>query len=194
MKGAALDETAGKLLVIGLAAVLLAVGLAGSLWPPAPDTLRAHRAGERPADRARTAPLLEEARPAPPAAERPAPVKADDRLARVKAYLEGVNAGEYRRAYDLLAGQMPYDAFVAGVESSNRAFVESLEQTDTVLVSKKIEKVEPVTVEPDYIIVSVTTRVAARRAGELYVQDMSSQIYFRFDTRGKIALLYNVGA
>jgi hypothetical protein len=196
MKELALDETAGKLLVLGLGAVLVLVGLAGSLWPTPPEVVRAHRAGERPREGS-PAPSLAPAPEPRPVADpdpRPAPVARNDRLARVTTYLESVNAGRYRVAYDMLATPMPYDAFVASVDASNRAFAESLKQTDAELVSKKIEKVEPVTAEADYLIVAVTTRVSARRAGELYVQDMSSQIYCRFDARGKIALLYNVGA
>ena len=37
MKEMALDETAGKLLVLGLMVVLLAIGLAGSLRPSPPE-------------------------------------------------------------------------------------------------------------------------------------------------------------
>lgn len=122
-----------------------------------------------------------------------ATARIDPRFDAAESYLRYVNTGEYRKAYDLLDWEITFDDFVARVEASNRGFADSLKENGIALVSKKIDRIDPMTFEDKYIIVSVRSHVVGRRGAENLEEDVFYQVYFRFNDKGRIDLVHSIG-
>jgi hypothetical protein len=122
-----------------------------------------------------------------------ATARIDPRFDAAESYLKYVNTGEYRKAYDLLAWDISFEDFVARAEASNQGFAESLKEHGITLVSKKIERIDPMTFEDQYIIVAVRSLVVGKRGAETMEETVHYQVYFRFDQSGKIDLVHSIG-
>ncbi len=122
-----------------------------------------------------------------------AAAKVDPRFEVAESYLMYVNTGEFKKAYELLDFEISYDQFLERVEASNKSFAESLREHGVTLVSKKIERVDPMTFEAQYIIVSVRSHVVGTRGNETQEEDVYYQVYFRFNDKGKIDMVHAIG-
>ncbi len=77
------------------------------------------------------------------------------RFEAAESYLEDINAGEYRTAYDRLAGEISFGEFVARIDASNRGLADRLKEHGIALVSKTIERIKPMTFAGQDVTVAV---------------------------------------
>jgi hypothetical protein len=121
------------------------------------------------------------------------PAAPDPRFDVAESYLRHVSTGEYRKAFELLDWKITFEEFVTRIEASNQGFADSLREQGITLVSKKIDRVDPMTFEDQYIIVAVRSQIVGKR-GEAMVQDTAHyQVYFRFNGTGRIDLVHSIG-
>jgi hypothetical protein len=115
------------------------------------------------------------------------------RFEAAESYLEDINAGEYRTAYDRLDGEISFGEFVARIDASNGALANRLKEHGIALVSKTIERIKPMTFAGQDITVAVQSRVLGKRNGETIEGDLVYQISFRFNENSKINMVQSIG-
>lgn len=119
--------------------------------------------------------------------------KIDPRFDTAATYLEYLSQGDTEKAYALLAWPMSFEEFKQRIDASNEGLAKELKEQGIDLVSKTIARVAPMTFEDQYIIVTVQSEIVGKRGEEIVKDDVTYQMYFRFNKDGKIDLVHAIG-